>query len=684
MIFLPIQATDAVAHTFSLRPEIAVRTVNLAGTFNNWDRQATPMTLQSDGKTYSVTLKLDPGKYQYKFVLNGEIWITDPKGKSVSDGNGNTNTVLFLIPNDYATPASPKDGRVSASALRHETEIPYFNYDRGRLTVSLRVRPGDLASAAVVVGKRRFPMSERKVDELYSRMSASIPWDRKTDLRYFFELKDGRQTFTYSPDKLSPSSASQSFVVSKSYQPFVVPNWVEKSVIYQIFPDRFDNGDLKNDPAGVMPWNGKPEYFNRFGGDIAGVEKHLDYLSGLGVSCIYFNPIFKAGSNHRYDTIDYFQVDPEFGTNEELARLTRELKAKGMRTVLDGVFNHTSVDFNAFADVRKNGADSKYTSWYTFHSFPVRVEENPNYVAWFGFSSLPKINVDNPETRDYLLGVPKYWDQHATINGWRLDVANEVSMNYWRSFRKVVKGIDPDNWIVGEEWGDASAWLKGDQWDSVMNYRFRSAALGFISKEGDGSPTHLLDSLFHVYDSYAPQVSRNMMNLLGSHDTPRILTLCGDDRDLAKLGAILQFTWVGTPSIYYGDELGMDGGPDPMNRKGMRWDLATPKNDMLALYRKLVALRNSVPVLQSGDPVRVMADDQTGIAAFARVLGKDCAVVALNRSSRAVKASIPLRDLPIRPKGWTDRLNGQECSVVGATIAVTIPAKSGVVLVPGK
>ncbi|MER3496152.1 MAG: alpha-glycosidase, partial [Armatimonadota bacterium] len=204
-----------------------------------------------------------------------------------------------------------------------------------------------------------------------------------------------------------------------------------------------------------------------------------------------------------------------------------------------------------------------------------------------------------------------YWLRDRGVDGARLDVANEVDMRFWRAMRTHLKAARPEAYILGEEWGDASAWLGGDQWDASMNYAFREAALGFFATK-KSSPSDLGRSLMTNVARYAPQVNRAMMNLLGSHDTARFLTLCKGDADMARLAAALQFTWIGMPSIYYGDELGMEGGPDPQNRRGMRWDLATAANPFLARYRKLIAIRRSSAALQSGDPRVLLTDDAAG------------------------------------------------------------------------
>lgn len=674
---------QAVTKEFVFHTDKPAKSVAIAGTFNGWNKGATLLTKSADGRTWTVRLTLEPGKIQYKFVVDDDNWITDPENpKTLDDGNGHVNSLLLILPSDYTNPASPNDGIVTKSALLHRVEIPDVNYDRGHLTLSLRARPNDLKEVDVRVGAKSYPATEHPIDDLYARYTASIPWNGRDDLTYSFELNDGSKKFYYGPQGLTTKADSNAFALTaKTYKPFAPPEWTQHTVIYQIFPDRFANGDRTNDPKDVVAWDAKPTYSNKFGGDVAGVRQHLDYLRKLGITTVYFNPVFSSPSNHRYETSDYLKIDPAFGTNEEFASLTRELQSDGIRTILDGVFNHSATNFFAFKDILENQRNSRYLSWYTVRKFPVTVQENPPYVAWYNYPSMPKLSVLNPATRDYLLGVLTYWNQNAAISGWRLDTGSEVASDFWRAFRIRLKSLNPDNWIIGEEWGDASAWLKGDQWDSVMNYPFREAMLRFVGKTGDGKPSAMLTALMSNYNMYAPQVSRNLMNLLGSHDTARILTECGGDKDLAKMAAAIQFTWVGTPSIYYGDELGMEGDHDPMNRAGMQWGLATDSNDMLRYYRKLVAVRNANPVLQIGDPVPLLADDASGIAAFGRVLGPDSAVVVVNRSSRSRRVSIDLKNLP-GSAAFTEALSGVHLAAIDHKVSLTLSARETAILVP--
>ncbi len=678
---------ESFQHTFTYVADKDFHTVSVAGTFNGWNGTANPMS--ANGRTWSLALSLPKGRIQYKFVLDGKDWIQDPKATmSFDDGNGNVNSVLMVLPDDYKTPAKSGDGVISVSALAHKQIPPYFTYDRGKLALAIQVRAGDLAAVVAKVNGKTYPMSERTSDEYVALYRAVVPWDGKTDLNYSFTLLDGEIAKTYGSKGLTDADNSNAFTLKAAdFHNIEVPNWPERSVIYQIFPDRFDNGDRSNDPTTVVPWDATPTYDNHFGGDFAGVKKHLGYIESLGVKAVYFNPIFVSRDNHRYATGDYMHVDPELGTDAEFSALTHEMKQRGIGTILDGVFNHTATYFAPFQDVVKNGANSKYKDWYFIKSFPIVLTGPPNYEGWFGYGSMPKLNPHNPATREYLLNVPRHWDSVADIAGWRLDVPNEIASDYWVEFRKVVKSTNPQRWIIGEIWGDGSPWLQGDQFDSIMGYQFRTSALAFLATESIG-PKEFTDKLMATYDSYAPQVSRNLLNLLGSHDTERFLTLCHGDQSLAKLGATIQLTWPGAPSIYYGDELGMAGGRDPMNRGTMRWD-QIDGNEMLVHYKELIRARNSSIALQSGDPVVLMTDDSKETLAFARVLNDDVAVTAVNRSKHeqtlllALDGKVPL-NANLKANGFINVLGGGRVLLSPAgSIAITLPPESSAVLLPG-
>ena len=681
--------SQTAPRTFTYVADKTLKSVNLAGTFNNWNASATPMKVGADGRTWTTTLPLPYGRVQYKFVLNGETWTIDPKGKTVDDGNGHQNSELLVLPEDYAVPAKPNDGIIAASAVRHTSAIPDLNLDRGRLAFRLHVRPNDVARVSILVGPKAYAMTRLGGDELSEVYETSIPYRKRTNLAYFFLLKEQDGLHPYGADGLKNPGEKPKAFTTAGFRPFVVPSWPERGIVYQLFPDRFANGDKGNDLPGTRPWNEEFLRFDtRLGGDVAGIRKHLGYLEGLGIGTVYFTPVFDSPSYHRYDARSFVKVAPDFGTNADFSLLTKQMRARGIRTVMDFAFNHTANDGPWFNDLRKKGAASKYKDFYFPKSYPIEVGPNPNYEAWYGFPSMPKLNQGNPAVRAASIAAVDYWRQNASLAGVRLDVANEVDPTLWRELRRHEKALSPDFWIVGENWGDGTPWLGGDQWDSQMGYQFRDAALGFFP-DGKTTAKQFADRLMATYAMYPPQVSRNLMTLIGSHDTPRFLSLCKGDGALMRLAATVQLAWPGAPMIYYGDELGMTGGPDPLNRKGMAWGTATGDNTMLRFYKRMIAVRNANPALQSGDPAILMTDDAKRCLAFSRTLPSVArqssidnrqSIVALNRSAARQKISLPL-PTPLRDKALLDALSGRRYAP-GSTLSLNLGPKTAVVLVP--
>ncbi len=368
-------------------------------------------------------------------------------------------------------------------------------------------------------------------------------------------------------------------MTARAQQGSFVPDWARDAIFYQIFPERFANGDPRNDPPGTEKWGGVPKSRSYFGGDLEGILRHLDYISSLGVNALYLTPIFESPSNHKYHTTDYLRVDPHFGTEKTLKRLIDSCHARGIRIILDGVFNHTGVDFFAFADIKKNGARSPYLGWYNIYSLPVGPPSKPNYECWWGLGELPKLMTTNPDVQQYLFRATRHW-MELGIDGWRLDVPNEIPHQFWIEWRKLVKSINPQAYIVGEIWDDATPWLKGDQFDAVMNYRFQKACVQFFAK-GTMNVTEFDSTLAAVRAEYPSDVTNALQNLLGSHDTERFLTSCGGNVNRMKLAVLFQAMYVGAPMIYYGDEVGMMGGNDPGSRGTMVWDPSKQRQDLL-------------------------------------------------------------------------------------------------------
>ena len=453
-------------------------------------------------------------------------------------------------------------------------------------------------------------------------------------------------------------------------------DWVKEAIFYQIFPDRFARHETSKQPCRLQPWDSPPTRHGYKGGDLLGVADRLDYLQDLGVGAIYFNPIFQSTANHRYHTYDYYQVDPLLGGNSAFRILLKEAHRRGMRIILDGVFNHASRGFFQFNDILENGFDSPYLDWFRIRSFPLNAyapNGTPNYEAWWNLPALPKFNVANPAVREFLWGVAEHWIRQG-IDGWRLDVPEEIDdVAFWQEFRYRVKAANPEAYIVGEIWHPAQRWLRGDRLDAVMNYPFSRACLGFFGSDKlntghrpGGFELHSLDvtSFADEIDQqlrlYDKDVTLVQFNLLGSHDTPRYRTLVGGDTQRVKLSVLFQMTYVGAPCIYYGDEIGIEGGSDPDCRRAMPWNEDLWDLDLLRYVQRSTAIRRRFRSLRTGDYQRLYASD--GIYAFGRRSGDETVVVALNNSEAAVPLAIPVVGYLADGTRLTDAWNG-ECSV---------------------
>lgn len=462
---------------------------------------------------------------------------------------------------------------------------------------------------------------------------------------------------------------------------FKTPDFLKGGIIYQIFPDRFYNSgaEKKNVPStrilrrwGETPY-WKEEQMNGiwnndyFGGDLKGIEEKLPYIADLGVSCIYINPIFEAHSNHRYDTADYEKIDPLLGTEEDLKTLCKTAKGKyGISIILDGVFSHTGCDskyFNLYNHYNTLGAynstESPYFSWYKFINWP------DDYHAWWGIKLLPEVIEEDESYRNYICGkdgILRKW-LRCGISGWRIDVADELPDIFLDDLRKAVKEENENAVIIGEVWEDATnkfaygqrrKYLLGEELDSVMNYPFADAVLNFV-RYGHGE--YFFDSVMNIVENYPPQVLNVLMNHIGTHDTERAITrLAGPDNEgkgrdwqfvnnelpsydylkgisMMKMASLIQFTLPGVPSIYYGDEIGMQGMKDPFNRACMQWD--NHNEELLKWYKRLGQIRNGAKALIDGEFVPVFCENSA--IAYERVGGDNSVLVAVNNNAEETK-----------------------------------------------
>jgi len=467
------------------------------------------------------------------------------------------------------------------------------------------------------------------------------------------------------------------------------------------------------------PWDAPPTYHGFKGGDLYGVMEKLDYLGDLGITAIYFNPVFASASNHRYHTYDYFNVDPLLGGNEALRLLLDEAHKRDIRVVLDGVFNHASRGFWQFHHVLENGADSPYVNWFYFD--PERLRGNRRwgaypatgelhalkngegslkalgYQAWWDLPALPKLNTNTPAVREFLFEVAEHWI-HFGIDGWRLDVPGEIDDDaFWQEFRRRVRAINPEAYIVGEVWHEAQRWLGGDQFDAVMNYLVTAAVLSFcggahIDMDVVNQAGGLKDRVHPEMDAnwfgneidrltnlYSPEITRAQLNLFDSHDMPRFLTCVGEDVASLQLAILFMFTYPGAPCLYYGDEVGLTGKHDPDCRKGFPWNESRWNRELLDYTKAIIALRKEQAALRRGSYQRLFSDER--VFAFARNLGDKSFVIALNTGSMQKKVTIPIELLGAQAIAPTT-IFGQDAHpyLVDDTLHLEIPSRKGVVI----
>lgn len=488
-------------------------------------------------------------------------------------------------------------------------------------------------------------------------------------------------------------------------QQITTPEWVKDAVFYQIFPDRFAQSPCVQKSNCLQPWGSQPTPKGYQGGDLLGVVEHLDYIQDLGVNALYFNPIFQSACNHRYHTHDYYQVDPMLGGNTALRELVTEAHKRGIRVVLDGVFNHASRGFFQFNDILEQGAASAYLDWFTVEAWPLHPYDGSkpaNYVAWYNLRDLPKFNTDTAAVREFLMGVGEYWVREFEIDGWRLDVAAEITTpGFWEEFRSRVKTINPEAYIVAEIWEEAQEWLQGDRFDATMNYEWTAAAIAFTAgervsielvKDRSYTPYPALDAagysqaiqrLLGLYDWNITQVQ---MNLLDSHDTARYLSIARGDKASVRLGTLLQMTYPGAPSIYYGDEICIRGSHDtekPLDDSEARWAFPWEQPDtwdteMLAYMKAAIALRNGHPALRRGRYQDVLAEGDVYV--FARQDEQETLLVAVNVGMDAQTVTCSLSGIvegePQLQRAFGD---GEASIESGSKLTLTLAPRGGAV-----
>ena len=512
------------------------------------------------------------------------------------------------------------------TAIYHRPESEYaYLYKEGQVHIRIRTKKDDVEKIVLHYGDPFIFLEDsyEDVKEMvkvtsdalfdYWQVAVSVHFAR---LQYLFELKDKEgQSILYGDKGFADNSPENLALEGNGFKlPYIheidgckVPDWVSKTVWYQIFPERFANGNAELSPEGALDWDSSitPKSSDFFGGDLQGIIDHLDYLQDLGITGLYLCPIFESPSNHKYNTTDYFEIDRHFGDKETFRQLVEQAHLRGMKVMLDAVFNHIGDQSAQWQDVLEHGENSAYKDWFHIQEFPVTNDKlmNPKELPYhtFAFASyMPKLNTANPEVKDYLLNVATYWIEHFDIDAWRLDVANEVDHQFWRDFRKAVLAKKPDLYILGEVWHTSQPWLNGDEFHAVMNYPLSDSIKDyFLSRSKKTSQFISEINCQSMY--YKQQISEVMFNLLDSHDTERILTTSQGDIQLVKSALAFLFLQRGTPCIYYGTELELGGGMDPDCRRVMPWDRVSNNNDMLNFMKNLIRLRKDVAgIIQYG------------------------------------------------------------------------------------
>jgi len=731
---------------FRYRPNTTVTDVYLAGSFNDWNQKANKMEDQGTG-LYSTTLLLNSGEYQYKFVVNGTDWITDESAeKFADDGFGGKNSVILVDDRFPKVTIAKKDGLMLTYGIPTEQSLETVNpLSETEIEFKTKAHSKDVESVYLWKDGKKIAMKKIAEEGTFDYFHKILKLKSKDEeFDYCFVYKDGnKEYFLLNGEITDKFDKSKLFHYSKNaVKPFFTPDWAKNGIIYQIFCDRFYNGNPANDPdftewyyKGVneppphgekLPPNkqyfhlvkdwydisglkknpyradGKPDWWSFYGGDIPGVHQKLDYLKDLGITIIYFNPLFEAKSNHKYDAADYKKLDPHFGTEDEFKSFIKDAHKSGIKVIIDCAFNHTGDTFFAFQDCIKNGPKSKYWHWYEWKKWPLPdpIPENfkPSdyYECWWNVGEMPDLDYDrsrpNPAENgikdikdaepnwvvvNYILSVADYWIGKMDVDGFRLDVPNEVPFWFWKLFRHKVKSLKPDAYLVGEIWGNAIEWVNNNYFDAVMNYAyFKDPVMRFFCMRKCSAETFDRD-LKPGLLNYPVQASQVMMNLIDSHDTFRYLESAGGDINKLKLAVLFEMTYVGIPHIWYGDEIGMMGAYDPDCRRPFNWKYKNNPEavDLRNYYKKLISIRKQYPCLRTGTFKTLLTEGK--IYSYLRNDENNSIIVVINNETtpQNITISIGLSD-----RNVTDLLSGKNFSIKDGKLEIELGGMSGAIL----
>ncbi|TVP85888.1 MAG: glycoside hydrolase family 13 protein [Acholeplasmataceae bacterium] len=561
---------------------------------------------------------------------------------------------------------------MNRQALWHEAKSAFsYAYDEDTLHLVLRTGKNDLDRVVLVHGDPFDWFDGDKGEPKWRHQSETMTKRYQTRwfdfyflaikppylrTKYAFLLEKDNQTYVYGAKQLrsldEPEALYAHYDLSEFFNfPYLnhedlhhTPAWVKETVWYQIFTDRF----YRVGPEGKLKWGTLPVANHQlYGGNLKGVTEKLPYLHDLGINGIYFTPLFKAPTAHKYDTTDYFQIDPQFGSNDDFKHLVEEAHRLGIKVMLDGVFNHAGFDHPYFQDVIANGADSPYAGCFFIDrhpvvSFPLDKQGRPARhhsralpFKTFAFTPhMPKWNTADPLAEKHLLDCITYWIEQYDIDGWRLDVSNEISHDFLRQVKKASRKAKPDTFILGENWDAAMPWLQGDQLDSVMNYDLAYPLWRYFEQLID---LETFKDMVTTYLAMTPKnVMANMFNLVGCHDTIRIKRRFKDDARRVRLAYLFMFLSAGAPNIYYGDEVGLTGDQDPDNRRCMPWEASAQDLDFKAFVKELIRLRQTHASFRDSDVRFIDAD----VLVFKKQADHDRILVIMN-VGKACRTTLP-------------------------------------------
>lgn len=535
------------------------------------------------------------------------------------------------------------------SAIIHDMDKRFcYAIDKDLFVIRVQVKKDDMKEVILHYEDKYIPMESKDtrmtlpmkkvaVSQFHDYYEAQLQMNLIC-LRYFFEFTDmqGEKVYygNYEFDKECITNRDRMFDCPQNLREeemFEVPQWAANKVVYQIFPSRF----ASTQPVDKKLWYKAPiTPMDDLHGNLRGIIEHLDYIKDLGIDVVYLTPIFKSNSCHKYDTIDYYQVDPSFGTTEDLKELVQKSHERGMKVVLDAVYNHTGREFFAFQDILEKGEKSKYLDWYFIDELPLKGKwgEIPNFKCFGYYGGMPKLNLKNPEVEKYITDVACYWIKECDIDGWRLDVGDEISHFFWKNFRKAIKAEKKDMLIIGEIWHYAGDFLEGDEWDTVMNYPFYLNLIDLLADEKI-NVSQFVQNLGYLKGRLNKKCYPLMWNLIDSHDTARFLHLCNDNKKKQHLAAAFQLLLPGMPMVYYGDEYAMPGANDPDCRRGMYWDEEYQDKEMYNWYKKLMQIRKTHACIVEGELIETIANDEEDTIVLIRKSGEETLAMIFNCGS---------------------------------------------------